>query len=162
MTAIELVVAALGGGIVATGLAAWVGWLRTFETARLQCIGEIDLTVATAQLVEREGTDAGVQWPTGWERYRDVLAIGLAHHDEELFNALEIHLGIAAILNPGGLAYSSEQIEALKAARVRLRGLAPSRLRGVATYGFGYLALRRQRARLAPAETAAQPPKQGA
>lgn len=150
---LELIVAALGGGVVATGLGAWVGWLRTFETARLQCDAEIDLLAATSQLVELEQTDGGVDWPAAWSRYRDVLAIGLEGRDGGLYDELETYLSTTAVLSRGGLAFDDARRIELLRLQLRLRRLAPRWLSGVMTYGWGYSkARRRQKRTLALAE----------
>jgi hypothetical protein len=145
---LELLVVALGGGIAATGLAAWVGWLRKFEAARLQCISEIELHMGTAKLVLSEQSSEGVTWPRGWLGYRDVLAIGLATRDPTLWDELDTYLSPPAILERGGYALSQEQIAHLGTLRRRLLALAPDWFHGVATYGYAYLGVRRHSERL--------------
>jgi hypothetical protein len=141
---LELVVAALGGGIVATALAAWVSWLRRFESARMQCMAEIDRHVVTAALVDREGGDHGVSWSPGWERYRDTLGMGLVTRDPGLWDDLETLLAGLSVLAIGGFQYSVEQRRELDSLKHRLRGLAPGWVAGTFTYGLRYAAVRKR------------------
>jgi ATP-dependent Lon protease len=84
---LAIVVAALGGGIVASLLESWMSSVRRFETARLLLFGELLGNEAVSRGVEAAPGTA-LYRHAAWDAYAGVVATRLSLKDETLWNEL--------------------------------------------------------------------------
>jgi hypothetical protein len=125
MSLLELIVAALGGGIVATLLGGWVRWLRAFRLLAIHDLEELIVTSKVLDETEPIGYAAGLRWATfAWEHHREALTLGLQTRDRRLLDDLSTLLAAAAVFRDSGTQmFTPEQREQMESARTRLSEL---------------------------------------
>jgi hypothetical protein len=161
VTWLGIVVAAFGGGIVATALGGWARFLRAFEAARLLAIHDLEELIVTSRVLDETeplGETRGLRWATyAWEHHREDLALGLATRDRKLLDDVSTLLAVAAVFSDTGTqTFSAENRALLQSARDRLGALHLRWYEAGIVYGPRY-ALRAARSRRAspPAEPTA-------
>jgi hypothetical protein len=133
---LELAVAALGGGIVASILESWGQRLRDYDTARLLIAGEIYGNVISSDHKKKEPI-APLSWVTSaWTAYRDKLSTRLLAVDRDTWLTVGAFYAILTadpvlIQEP----LEDEMRDLGEAAAGRLRVLALRRVERFVAYG---------------------------
>jgi hypothetical protein len=158
VTWVAVVVAALGGGIIATALGGWVRLVRAFEAARVLAIGDLTTLLVTSQTVattEPIGLAPGIQWATyAWEHHREALTLGLQSRDSDLFEDLAIVFFSVTVMGGTGMQIFDETRRAeIEGVRDRLRALHLRWYEACLVYGprFAIRAARERRPLTPPA-----------
>jgi hypothetical protein len=142
---LELVVAAFGGGIIATIVESWFAHLRVYETARLQVLDDLDSINAFSLAVT--GMAVGItqeeldrlHYPIGPRlEYRSRLATRLTRRDPQLLADLSA-LFTSVAGTPYAAPLSAELLARLPGLHQRLEETTLGRVSGAAVYGPRYL-----------------------
>jgi hypothetical protein len=146
---LKLVIAAFGGGVLATLLELWVRDVREYERARLQVLNELDtinaMPGAIKRLVEQIGEPEGfmadlarMSYPTrDWTRHRAAMVTRLRRGDPELLHELSA-LFAALIASPYPAPLREEMLSVLPEINARLKAVSLGRVGAVVVYGPRY------------------------
>jgi hypothetical protein len=159
MTVLAVIVAALGGGVVAAWVGSWFDRLAALEIARLLVLGELMANLAihhSLDMLKPGDKPAGVVYSSSaWLTHRDRLAVR-SQRQPELWSALTTFYGIITSLPQLGEPLEKNVEWSITYAIANLDLLEPGTLELVPVYGprRAYTIWRERRRRAGSTRTA--------